>query len=43
MAAETEFTVVPPHSFFFRAAGELEFDMMEQSLSSYLRSRAMGG
>lgn len=39
--AEVEFTVLSPHGFFFRS-DDAEFDVIEQSMSSYLRARSLG-
>lgn len=39
---DIEFTVNAPHNFFFRAGESPPFDVMEQSLSSYLTRRSRG-
>lgn len=39
---DIEFTVNAPHNFFFRAGEAPPFDVMEQSLSSYLTRRSRG-
>ena len=39
---DVEFAVSPPHGFFFRAGEEPPFEVMEQSMSSYLTRRSRG-
>lgn len=39
---DVEFTVSPPHGFFFRAGESPPFEVMEQSLSSYMARRSRG-
>ena len=39
---DIEFTVNAPHNFFFRAGEQPPFEVMEQSLSSYLTRRSRG-
>jgi 4,5-dihydroxyphthalate decarboxylase len=39
---DIEFTVSPPHGFFFRAGESPPFEVMEQSLSSYMTRRSRG-
>jgi 4,5-dihydroxyphthalate decarboxylase len=39
---DIEFTVSAPHNFFFRAGESPPFDVMEQSLSSYMARRSRG-
>ena len=39
---DVEFHVVSPHNFFFRATEEPPYEVMEQSLSSYLTRRSRG-
>jgi 4,5-dihydroxyphthalate decarboxylase len=39
---EIEFTVAAPHNFFFRAGESPPFEVMEQSMSSYMTRRSRG-
>jgi 4,5-dihydroxyphthalate decarboxylase len=39
---DIEFSVVSPHNFFFRAGEEPPYEVMEQSLSSYMTRRSRG-
>ena len=39
---DIKFTVDAPHNFFFKAGESPPFEVMEQSLSSYLMKRSRG-